>query len=200
MSGSHSWKTERLVGGMKIGIITWYKAYNYGTVLQAYSLMMYLRAQGYECDIVDVSKLVEFTSIVDMRWAARKIVYRILQKGKEHKQDFFCYTKEAEQKFDEFFPLAYTGVRICNNSNVVQLEKEFDCFITGSDQIWNPDAVKSGYLLKFVSEDKRKVSYSSSFGVSELPNWMVGFYRKYLGRFDTLYLREKLVAILSKIN
>ena len=176
---------------MKIGIITWYKAYNYGTVLQAYSLMMYLRAQGYECDIVDVSKLVEFTSFVDLRWVARKIVYRILQKGKEQKQNLFCYTKEAEQKFDEFFSKTYAGVRICNNSNVAQIEKEFDCFITGSDQIWNPDAMKSGYLLKFVSANKRKVAYSSSFGVPELPNWMVGFYRKYLGRFDALYLREK---------
>ena len=176
---------------MKIGIVTWYKAYNYGTVLQAYSLMMYLRTQGYECDIVDVSKLVETTSLVDLIWAARRIMYRILQKGKEQKEDIFCYTREAEQKFDEFFPQAYTGVKVCNNSNVAQIDKAFDCFITGSDQIWNPDAMKSGYLLKFASMDKRKVAYSSSFGVSELPKWMLGFYRKYLGRFDTLYLREK---------
>ena len=38
---------------MKIGILTFHRAHNYGAVLQAYALVTYLRSIGHEAEIVD---------------------------------------------------------------------------------------------------------------------------------------------------
>lgn len=39
---------------MKIGVITFHSAHNYGAVLQAWSLQEYLRQQGHEVEIVNL--------------------------------------------------------------------------------------------------------------------------------------------------
>ena len=38
---------------MRIGIVTFHGADNYGSVLQAYALSRYLRTLGHEVDIID---------------------------------------------------------------------------------------------------------------------------------------------------
>mgnify|MGYP001027316730 FL=1 len=38
---------------MKVGILTFHRATNYGAVLQAYALIQYLINQGYDARIVD---------------------------------------------------------------------------------------------------------------------------------------------------
>ena len=38
---------------MKIAIITYHRAYNYGSALQAYALNKYLRNIGVECETID---------------------------------------------------------------------------------------------------------------------------------------------------
>ena len=51
---------------MKIGIVTFHNAHNYGAVLQAWSLQEYLRLQGHEVEIVNlrlpsIDKLYQLT-------------------------------------------------------------------------------------------------------------------------------------------
>ena len=36
------------------------------------------------------------------------------------------------------------------------LNKQYDKFLTGSDQIWNPYNLDTFYMLDFVKEDQRK--------------------------------------------
>ena len=38
---------------MKIGILTYHRAHNYGALLQAYALQTYLRGLGHEVEIID---------------------------------------------------------------------------------------------------------------------------------------------------
>ena len=38
---------------MKVGILTFHRATNYGAILQAYALIQYLINQGYDARIVD---------------------------------------------------------------------------------------------------------------------------------------------------
>lgn len=38
---------------MKIGILTFHRAHNYGAVLQAYALVTYLKNIGHDAEIVD---------------------------------------------------------------------------------------------------------------------------------------------------
>ncbi|WP_286312148.1 polysaccharide pyruvyl transferase family protein [Romboutsia ilealis] len=73
-------------------------------------------------------------------------------------------------------------------SNMV---KDFDYFITGSDQVWNYNFRPNLDIdfLQFVEKDKR-VAYAPSFGVSEIPNQYKEEYTKYLNEMSYLSVRE----------
>lgn len=68
---------------MKIGILTFHCAHNYGAVLQAYGLQEYLRSQGHETYIIDYRPgyLTRNYKAFNIRfWMAstpREIVYKL---------------------------------------------------------------------------------------------------------------------------
>lgn len=47
---------------------------------------------------------------------------------------------------------------------------DFDVYVAGSDQIWNPTCIKGDgvFLLDFVTNGKRRISYASSFAQAKL--------------------------------
>ena len=40
---------------MKVGLITFHKSYNCGSILQAYALKKTIESLGHECEIIDFS-------------------------------------------------------------------------------------------------------------------------------------------------
>ncbi len=73
--------------------------------------------------------------------------------------------------------------------------KYIDAFIVGSDVLWYYDAfIKAGYtfLLDFVSDDKKKISYSTSFGNTArfFPKEEMEKARNLMSRFDSIAVRE----------
>ena len=72
--------------------------------------------------------------------------------------------------------------------------------MVGSDQVWNPDHFDEVYLLDFVPDNIRKISYASSIGVEQLPETLKGKYKKYLKRFDSISVRESKAAdVIEKL-
>lgn len=45
---------------MRIGIITFHKSYNYGSVLQAFALVQFLTKLGHEAKVIDFTYLYDF--------------------------------------------------------------------------------------------------------------------------------------------
>lgn len=43
-----------------------------------------------------------------------------------------------------------------SDDSINNLKREYRVFVSGSDQIWNPNAVRNLYLQTFVSEPYRK--------------------------------------------
>ena len=78
---------------MKIGIITFHRAANYGAVLQAYALQFYLTEKGNEVEIID---------------------YRCKEIEKVHSPFYFLYIKGAKNKIKQFlrFPVRLNKRRI----------------------------------------------------------------------------------------
>ncbi len=74
------------------------------------------------------------------------------------------------------------------------LNKDYDVFFAGSDQIWNYDIAKrnDNYLLTFVDDNSKKYSYAASFGgyVPE-EHGTHDLYKKALSSFNKISLREK---------
>ena len=69
----------------------------------------------------------------------------------------------------------------------------YDVYVSGSDQIWNPDVIVNdyNYLLAFAPDDKKKVAYASSFGKAEIPESKREIYQKYLSRYSEIGVREE---------
>jgi hypothetical protein len=123
--------------------------------MQAYALCRYLREQGHELTIIDVRQKenASFGFI-------GKIIKSIIV-GRRLKKDM-----------RELYPpltRRYYSVEDLQRDPPIA-----DCYIVGSDQVWNPNISKElmfAYFLDFGGKDVKRVSYASSFGLSE---WIVG--------------------------
>lgn len=179
---------------MKIGIFTYHFTNNIGSVLQAYALQKKLLNLGYDSDIINYQKKgwkdLEYSSY---KRAIRKLfgkleciiwpICLILIKNRENKFYNFRkkYLKINSDKFTE------------SKETLCDLEKQYDKFIVGSDQIWNYNNIKFDptYLLDFVKDSKKKNAYAPSFGIEKLDNENKEIYRKHLSDFKYLSAREQ---------
>jgi len=90
-----------------------------------------------------------------------------------------------------------------NYANMKENNKYIDSFIVGSDVLWYYDAfIKTGYffMLDFVNSDKRKISYSTSFGNTKnfIPIDEISKIKTLLKRFDNISVREKEAIKICK--
>jgi polysaccharide pyruvyl transferase WcaK-like protein len=77
---------------------------------------------------------------------------------------------------------------------------DYDIFVTGSDQVWNPGAQSSiePYFLTFAPDSARKISFAASFGVSEIEPNLRERYKEYLSRYDFISVREQNACDMVK--
>lgn len=95
-------------------------------------------------------------------------------------------------KADEITPvMTFDDLKILNDY--------CDTFIAGSDQIWNYGINKNfnmGFMLNFVSDDNRKISFGTSFGHNTdfTPPELFPESKRLLQRFDAISVREAFSA------
>ena len=137
---------------MKIGIMTFHWAQNYGAVLQCYALKCKLEEMGHDVWVID--RLPQYSGIVC------RLYHRFSYKH------YFSW-----MKFDRF-NRSFLIPKTRKYRSMKELEKHFgkegfDCVIVGSDQVWRWNIMGYNYFLDFVDVRKTsKVSYASSFGLS----------------------------------
>lgn len=173
----------------KIGIVTWFKSENYGTNLQAYALYRFLCESGFDC-----------TLISEFNYKRFGLKYRILHLFKifgVHSVIKKCIAKinnrtrlsEAIEFFDKNVKIVY----IYSKKQYKRLIDEYSAFVSGSDQIWNPNHFCPFYFLDFAGPIRR-IAYSSSIGVKELTEKQKQSYRKLIAPFYAIGLREQTGA------
>lgn len=147
---------------MKIGIITFHAAHNFGSMLQAYALSTFMR------------RLNSDTSIINYRTENQKDIYSVFTKRRGLKYLIknayalldYRRLREKNIKFEAFLreQLKCSEEHNCPASINSQ---NFDVIVSGSDQIWNIDTndFEWVYLLDAI-EVKKKCSYAASCGPS----------------------------------
>lgn len=172
---------------MKIGIMTFHFAYNYGAALQAYGLCTFLRKNGYDAQIIDyMPKELKHLYTLNPFCVSRK--KEVIGKMKK-----FFYCRQQFRLFDEFLEKNNLCTVKITREELGNLNSDFDIFIVGSDQIWNPNILKDSapYYLDFVNSSKRKIAYAASFGVKNLSPEESSKTKKYLEKFDWISVREE---------
>lgn len=179
---------------MKIYTQTWFKGYNYGTVLQAYALSEYISSLGYDCSILGYRpnaaeqwrlKLINRNIIATIRYKINEAAMKKNKTGLDNStNNYECFEKFRKDCM-RISPEC-TSVKkieeVCGSDSI---------FICGSDQIWNPYMYNPCYYLEFVKDPNRKIAYAPSFGVSEIPNYNRKRVRNALSSFKHISLREK---------
>ena len=151
---------------MKIGIITFQRAYNYGAVLQAYALCKTLNELGYTCEVIDYHNARfenDYRKITVLKSKSLREFVSALVHGK---------TRNAKRKAFIDFVESEVGIsrKEYFTDNIKEANSEYEVFITGSDQVWNFDLSGNDetYLLKFIPEKDKKGAYAPSIGKTEL--------------------------------
>lgn len=185
---------------MKIGIVTITDLTNYGNRLQNYA-MYHLLLHNFQC------KTVSLTSNKDRRFCNGN--YKVWLK--ERIAGVACrFPTWAEKRFGTQIT-RYENFRKWNKlipSKIyyecamipAKIEKEFDYFIVGSDQIWNYHFSSQNfadYFLKFTEPDK-KHAVSGSFGVECIPDEWKDTYIEGLKDFKNISVRENAGQAIIK--
>lgn len=200
-------KQESGKKSMKVGIVTLYRGYNYGTSLQAYALKNYITSLGYDAQIIWTDENTQAGRDIRIDKIFR-IIRRSIFRPALLKRTFLGYknslTAEMPQGIKEKF-LEFTKQELQVQGMQMKQLKQFAAsedtvaVICGSDQIWSAAGanVEPLYFLRFVPEKKR-VSYAPSFGSSTVPSYNRKLIRKYLNGFAHISVREDQGAKIVK--
>lgn len=187
----------------RIGIISfYYKNHNYGGLLQAYALEKFInRNWSGECiaeqisfdkDIVPLSKFDRVLRFICRGNLLEKILGKKSKNGSKSRteEEKLNRTHKAMDRF-AYESIAHSE-KVYDENTFSNADTEYDMFICGSDQVWNPLAVRKAYLL--IGLSKKKVSYAASIAAGELKRIEQITYKKALRSFDFLSVREKSSA------
>lgn len=172
---------------MKIAIITFHRAINYGAVLQAYALQEAVRKKGYEISILDYACPVmeKYTASFNMFEKEHKIKNYIIA---GIKVPFRFIRKKRFYSFCKKYLRLSKPVR-----DLEDVCEVYECFITGSDQVWNDYLTGNDmtYFLDFVNADNKKNSYAACFGYETLPENLKERYKECLSKFNNISVRDE---------
>ena len=189
----------------KVGIITIHNSPNYGACLQSYALYYYIVSKGCDCEIMDVHRPVhddyiyekEYSSFRNNPFTFRKRFFghiRHLAKKILGREDTIIKFTSAisEERFNNFnSQIRYSKVY----NKLSDLKKNppiYDLYISGSDQLWNPDQpyCLEPYFLTFAPKGKEKISFATSIGITELTSKEKSYFKTWLSTYNAVSVRE----------
>lgn len=146
---------------MKLAIITWCSSQNFGTYLQAYAMQWYLQEMGHEATLLDDSiyttKAIHSRKTKFISWCKR-CIKKIIPSYKRSLQN-------DRISFSLYNNFRTRWLKIDNDIEPIKLlDKRYDCYICGSDQIWNANSLitkeKEFFFATF--SQKPKIAYAPS--------------------------------------
>ena len=167
---------------MKVAQITLDGYFNYGNMLQKYALQHTLK------------KFVDSTEILYHKdgnqfhhngfWAHQKPIASIAENPKRYD----CFEVIRCAKIKEFEE-RYLNTRF-DIPYFADVADEYDYFVVGSDQVWNPVWIEDLYFLKFAPREKR-IAYSVSVATPSIPEKKREQFRAGISGFEHLSVREE---------
>ena len=171
---------------MRIGILTFHWAQNYGAVLQCYALKSKLEDMGHEVLIID--RLPKYQGIL------RRFYHRFSYK--------YAMSWWKFSRFNQHWLVPKTRRYTTQKSlEKFELKEQLDAVIVGSDQVWRWEIMGYNYFLDFIRKGNvRKYAYAASFGLShwESQELDTNQVRLLLKDFDAISVREQSGVFLCE--
>ena len=103
--------------------------------------------------------------------------------------------------FKEFDAIFFEKYEIVGKyyKDIKKIAEKYDSIVSCSDQLWSPAGLGTNfYNLMFVPDHINKVSFASSFGVSQIPWYQKKATKNYLNRIEHVSCRENRGAEIVK--
>jgi len=182
---------------MKIGILTYHRAHNFGAVLQAYALRTFLKSKGNEVEFIDYWPKYRngMYDLFSLDFKNKSVKENIKQTARM----CFSYFKKRDRynRFESFI----TDYLEVSNKNMItegsQIEDKYDYIVFGSDQIWRYnefllhkgfDEVYWGIYPK--KSASKKITYAASMGKMAADKIDKNILINYLDNFEAISIRE----------
>lgn len=182
---------------MKIGILTFSAAINYGAVLQAYGLKNVLCQLGHNAGVIDYVPVYFEKEYRICRPSFRSLIHN---KGRIHWLRFLLKNTDDHKRIKKFTKFVHDNLNPISLSQINSL----DAIIYGSDQIWNPSLCGGSfdelYFGKRVNTQIKKIAYAPSVGnLGNIKDKETEF-KNLLHNFDFISAREhNLAQYISKL-
>lgn len=185
----------------RVAICTlFYNNYNYGGILQCFALYKVLENMGCSTEVISYDDKACQNPIYPTnlsrcsQYSIREIIFKLkdIISAKVHSN---VVNKQLEQRFALFKRFIETNINSTEritDKDLESLSSLYDVFISGSDQVWNPNAVRTLYLQNFTKDNTfRKVSYAASISRNKLSSHEKNILASAISRFDYISVREK---------
>lgn len=192
---------------IKVGILTFHCADNYGAVLQCLGMQEFLLKQGYNVEVINyhpkylldkhsvivnpISRYREYKSIstnsknIILKKTTKSILENVyLGKRVLRKKKFFEYRRKYMRQ----------SKKVKTIYEIENIVRNYDVLICGSDQIWNKQMTNGVFdkvfFLEFHFNKFRKISYAASAG-SLIDIKDKNEFIELLNNFDSISVREE---------
>lgn len=199
---------------MRIGIITFHRANNFGAALQVYALSRFLSDLGHNVYIIDYFRLdsqskklfsfhvwktafqMIYRNPFSLWWYAVDMLKQRISKTVRLEKGI---RNQKENRFATYFAqflntyLKLTSQTYNSPDDLRNNPPDMDVYIAGSDQIWGPGntTFSPAFYLNFGKKEVRRISYAPSFGVAMIDKRSHNDLKGNISRFDAVSVREK---------
>lgn len=173
---------------MKIGILTFHCAHNYGAVIQCYGLQQYLVSLGHQVYVIDYRPhYFDGYKLPQLTFSKSKSIIAYLKSVVRHIA-IGNVRKKRHDSFERFIAQELNLKSYVSGSDY----SDFDAIILGSDQIWNPQITGGHFDDEFFGYKAkcRVISYAASSKFISLLEEQKIYLKSRLERFDKISVRE----------
>lgn len=185
-----------------IGLVTCYFHHNYGSMLQAYATEMVMQQMGLPFQTIACKAPINYMQENKILYIIKKLLIadwkmRLgkmkIERAKKENPMFAKNWEIRNKAFDQFAETFFHVSPYCKNrEELTKMAENYSAFLVGSDQLWRTDSVEHGYYtLEWVPDHIRKIAYSTSIGVKEVPWFQVEKNKRFMNRFGHIALREQ---------
>ncbi len=183
---------------MKVGVITFHSANNYGATLQTWALQKVLREYGLDAGVIHYHPDI-IDNLYDPMEGSRGI------KRSLKRLRITMNNPVSLARYDRFQEFLKKNFNLIGDFRTYQELKDanldLDAYIVGSDQVWNVEH-SGGYdptfFLEFSEPGKKRIAYAASVGSDYIqPRYKVDF-RRALESFTSISVRERSIAAAVK--
>jgi hypothetical protein len=161
---------------------------NFGSVLQAHSLYYYLVEMGLDVTVLDYRPYYS-NGARDRKSAIKKAIVNTA---------FLPQYILRSARFSKLINKEKLTRRCTEYSEIKSIASDFDVFMVGSDQVWNPHYLcgkDPTYFLSF-TDSPNKISYASSIGTSSISEEEIKNIINNTRQFKSVSLRETESVLL----